>query len=177
MRVGGPAGSCSNCPLKGQSVLFICFYLFFLLLSIFFLYINFFSYKSMQLPIQLTTILANLRGGFLAFFFSLLFMGIASFPNCFYNVFDGAGSFSAAGQLNSFPVFALSSPVVFRTFVFIFATSSGSSVHTFVVYAFSVWPIFSPANPPAPPPRCIHTPTRSTSSSISDSFSFLNVRS
>ena len=131
----------------------------------------------MQLPIQLTTILANLRGGFLAFFFSLLFMGIASFPNCFYNVFDGAGSFSAAGQLNSFPVFALSSPVVFRTFVFIFATSSGSSVHTFVVYAFSVWPIFSPANPPAPPPRCIHTPTRSTSSSISDSFSFLNVRS
>ena len=78
-------------------------------------------------------------------------MGIASFPNCFYNVFDGAGSFSAAGQLNSFPVFALSSPVVFRTFVFIFATSSGSSVHTFVVYAFSVWPIFSPANPSLPP--------------------------
>ena len=165
-------------PTKGSICSFYFFLFgFFFVVVYFFLYINFFSYKSMQLPIQLTTILANLRGGFLAFFFSLLFMGIASFPNCFYNVFDGAGSFSAAGQLNSFPVFALSSPVVFRTFVFIFATSSGSSVHTFVVYAFSVWPIFSPANPPAPPPRCIHTPTRSTSSSISDSFSFLNVRS
>lgn len=65
MRVGGPAGSCSNCPLKGQSVLFIFFYLVFFVVY-FFLYINFFSYKSM--PIQLTTILANLRGGFLAFF-------------------------------------------------------------------------------------------------------------
>ena len=177
MRVGGPAGSCSNCPLKGQSVLFIFFYLVFFCCCLFFFIHKFLFLQINAIANSIDHDSGQSTGRLFGFFFSLLFMGIASFPNCFYNVFDGAGSFSAAGQLNSFPVFALSSPVVFRTFVFIFATSSGSSVHTFVVYAFSVWPIFSPANPPAPPPRCIHTPTRSTSSSISDSFSFLNVRS
>ena len=45
----------------------------------------------------------------------------------------GREALDAGGQLNSCPVFAPSSPVVFPTFVFIFATSSGSSLHTFVI--------------------------------------------
>ena len=45
----------------------------------------------------------------------------------------GREGLDAGGQLNSCPVFAPSSPVVFPTFVFIFATSSGSSLHTFVI--------------------------------------------